>query len=107
MYAVFQISGFQYHAEEGQVIQIPTQAIETGSKLDINEVLLVRRAEDDVLIGQPFVEGAKVEVEIVEHGKDEKVVVFKKKRRTKYRLTQGHRQGYSEIKVNKIVAPKA
>ncbi|MDF1543781.1 MAG: 50S ribosomal protein L21 [bacterium] len=106
MYAVFQISGFQFNAEVGEVIQIPSQSVESGSKLDINEVLLLKK-EDNLLIGQPFVEGARVEAEVVEHGKNEKVVVFKKKRRTKYRRTQGHRQGFSEIKINKIVAPEA
>ena len=106
MYAVFQISGFQYNVEEGQVIQIPSQDAETGSKLDINEVLLLKK-EDDVLIGQPFVEGARIEAEVVEHGKEDKIKVYKFKRRTKYRRMQGHRQDFSEIKISKIIAPEA
>ncbi len=105
MYAVFQISGLQYTAEEGTVLQVPLQHVEKGSKIDINDILLVKD-NDDTMIGTPFVAGAKIEAEVVDHGKSDKVLVHKYKRRTKYRRTQGHRQPYSEIKINKIVIPK-
>jgi len=106
MYAVFQIAGFQYNAEEGAVIKIPVQNADKGSKLDIDEVLLVKK-DDKVMVGSPFVEGARIEAEIVDHGKGEKVRIYKYKRRTKYRRTQGHRQDYSDIKINKIIAPES
>ncbi|MCK4371803.1 MAG: 50S ribosomal protein L21, partial [candidate division Zixibacteria bacterium] len=62
---------------------------------------------DNSQVGQPFVENAKIEAEVVGRGKADKVIVYKYKRRTKYRRTAGHRQDYSEIKINKIVAPQA
>jgi len=104
MYAVFQLSGFQYSAQEGDVIRVPQQEGEAGSKIDIGEVLLVKSGED-ASIGTPFVADAKVEAEIVGNGLADKVTVFKFKRRTKYRRKRGHRQAYSDLKINRIVAP--
>lgn len=104
MYAVFNISGFQYSVEEGEVLQIPLQDAEIGSKLDINEVLLIKNKED-AIVGNPYIENAKIEAEVLNHGKNDKVLIYKYKRRTKYRRTQGHRQDYSEVKINKIVTP--
>ncbi len=105
MYAVFQVSGFQFNAEEGEVLRIPLQKVDKGSKLDLNEILLIKN-DDTTLIGNPLVDGAKIEAEVLDHGKDGKITIYKYKRRTKYRLTQGHRQDFSEIKINKIIAPK-
>ena len=104
MYAVFQMSGFQYSGEEGSVVKVPFQKAEKGTSLDIPEVLLVKD-KDNVMVGTPLVEGAKVEAEVVSSGKDDKVRVYKYKRRTKYRKTIGNRQDYTEIKINKIVTP--
>jgi large subunit ribosomal protein L21 len=104
MYAVFQLSGFQYSAQEGEVIRVPQQEGDSGSKIDINEVLLLKNG-DDALIGTPFVADAKIEAEIVANGLADKVTVFKFKRRTKYRRKTGHRQAYSDLKINRIVAP--
>ena len=102
MYAVFQISGFQYRAEEGAIIQVPHQNGNEGDKLEIPEVLLIEK-DQQTQIGTPFVEGAKIEAEVVSHGLADKIRIYKYKRRTKYRKTQGHRQGYTEVKINKIV----
>lgn len=104
MYAVFQVSGFQFNAEEGKRIRLPHQDLKAGDKLEISEILLVKD-NDQVLIGTPFVEDAKINAEVVESGKDEKVTVYKYKRRTKYRLSRGHRQDYTDVKINKIIAP--
>lgn len=104
MYAVFQVSGFQYRAEEGEVLQIPLQKAGQGETLDLTDVLLVQH-NDAATIGTPFVEGAKIQAEILRHGKGDKVEIYKYKRRTKYRRRQGHRQDFTEIKVNKIVTP--
>lgn len=106
MYAVFQLSGFQYNAEEGSLIKIPLQDLEKGSSLDINEVLLIKN-NDDVIVGSPLVEGAKIEAEVVDHGKADKIVIHKHKRRTKYRRTIGHRQDFTEIKIKKIFTPES
>jgi large subunit ribosomal protein L21 len=104
MYAVFQVSGFQYRGEQGSVLKIPRQALADGEKLDISEVLLVKD-NDRVVVGTPFVEGAKVEAEVLSSGKEDKIRVYKYKRRTKYRLTQGQRPEYTEVRINNIVVP--
>ena len=104
MYAVFQIAGFQYSGEEGALVKVPLQKENQGDKIDISEVLLVKD-KDKVLVGTPFVDGAKVEAEVVGAGKNDKVLIYKYKRRTKYRRTQGHRQDFTRIKINKIIAP--
>ncbi len=106
MYAVFQIDGFQYRAEEGANLRIPLQASKAGEKLELGDVLLVK-ADDSVLVGTPFVAGAKIEAEVVGLTRGEKLMTFKYKRRTKSRRTIGHKQDYTEIKVTKIVSPKA
>lgn len=106
MYAVFQLSGFQYSAEEGSLVKVPLQHSEAGTKLNINEVLLVKTG-DKTIAGTPFVADAKIEAEIIGSGKDDKVKIYKYKRRTKYRKSQGHRQDYTEIKINKIVVPQS
>ena len=105
MYAVFQLSGSQFSVEEGTVIKVPFQDAEKGSKIDITDVLLVKDS-DNTMIGSPYVDGAKIEAEVLDSGKSDKVRIYKYKRRTKYRRRQGHRQQYSEIKINKIVVPQ-
>lgn len=102
MYAVFQLSGFQYRAEEGAVLQVPLQDNKKGDKIEIADVLLIQK-DDSSQVGTPFVEGAKIEAEILGHGQADKIRIYKYKRRTKYRKTQGHRQDYTEVKINKIV----
>lgn len=105
MYAVFHVSGFQFKGEEGTTLKVPQQKATDGQKLEFSDVMLVRTAESS-LVGTPYVEGAKVEAEVVRQGKGDKVRIYKYKRRTKYRRSQGHRQDFTEIRINKIVAPK-
>ncbi len=104
MHAVFQIGSHQFAAEEGETLRVPLMDAEAGSKVDIGEVLMIK-SDGDAVIGTPLVENARIEAEVLAHGQDDKVLVFKFKRRTKYRKRQGHRQDYSEIKINRIVAP--
>jgi len=104
MQAVFQLSGFQFNAEEGDVLKVPKQKVQSGNSFDIEEILLLKD-KDTTMIGTPIVAGAKIEAELLGGGRDDKVIVYKFKRRTKYRLTRGHRQDYSEIKIKKIVSP--
>lgn len=106
MYAIFQIGGFQYRAEEGAVVSVPLQTAKQGDRLEIGEVLLLQN-NDAALIGTPFVQGAKIEAEVVGSGKNGKVMTFKYKRRTKYRRTIGHRQDYTDIKINRIISPQS
>ena len=105
MQAVFKMSGFQFTAEKGSVLQVPLQNAKPGSTIKIDEILLVKD-KDKAIVGQPNVENAHIEAKIMESGKEDKVIVFKKKRRHKYRRIQGHRQDFTRIKITKIVAPE-
>ena len=104
MYAVFEVSGFQYRGEEGEVLKIALRPDAEGEKLDIDKVLLVKTG-DSSIVGTTFIEGARVETEVVKHGKGDKVEIYKYRRRTKYRRRQGHRQDYTEVRIRKIVTP--
>jgi len=106
MYAVFELAGFQFGAQEGDVIRVPFQKAEKGASMDIDRVLLIKDG-DEARIGTPTVADAKVTAEVLGNGMDDKVLIYKYKRRTKYRRTQGHRQRYTELKINKIVSPGA
>jgi large subunit ribosomal protein L21 len=106
MYAVFQIDGFQYRAEEGATIRVPLQSAKAGEKVELGDILLVKK-DDSAIIGTPFVSGAKIQAEVVGLTRGEKLMTFKYKRRTKSRRTHGHKQDYTEIKVTKIVSPNA
>jgi len=101
MLAVFQIAGKQFKGEKGDVLVVPNLNKEKGDKVEINEVLLLTD-KDDVTVGTPFVANASIEAEVLANGKDDKVLIYKYKRRTKYRRTQGHRQDFTEIRINKI-----
>jgi len=102
MYAVFRTGGKQFRAEPGGRIRIPTLDVEEGDTVTFDDVLLTSDGEK-VSVGQPVVEGAEIRAEVVAQGRDRKVIVFKRKRRKGYRRKQGHRQGYTEIRVDEIV----
>ena len=104
MQAVFQLSGFQFNVEDGEVLKVPRQKAKVGDSFDIDEILMVK-GKKTTLVGTPTVDGAKIEAVLLGNGRSDKVTVFKFKRRTKYRRTTGHSQDYSEIKIKKIVAP--
>ena len=106
MYAVFQLSGFQYSGQEGSVLRVPLQKTPVGETFDITDILLVKDT-DTTLIGTPTVDGAKIEAEILSNTRDDKILVYKHKRRTKYRRTRGHRQDCTEIRINKIVTSQS
>jgi large subunit ribosomal protein L21 len=101
MYAVVEIAGKQFKVTGSDKIKVPKLDVEVGKTVKFDKVLLL---EDDgtVKVGNPTVKGAAVEAKVLAHGKDEKVIVFKKKRRKGYRVKRGHRQGYTEIEITKI-----
>ena len=103
MYAVVDIAGSQYKVEEGDHIRVARLDAEEGDSLTMSDVLLVG-GSDDIKVGTPQVEGAAVEVRVKGHGRAEKVIVFKMKRRKNYRRKNGHRQSYTDLQVEKIVA---
>ena len=100
-YAIFKAAGQQFRAEKGVTIKVPLLEGEPGSKITFDDVLLSSDGEK-IRAGVPLVKGAKVVAEIVRHGKGDKVVVFKFKRRRNYRRKQGHRQQFTELKITDV-----
>ena len=106
MYAIVNISGKQFKAEKGSKLCVPKQALEEGKKLVINDVLLVHDGKS-TQFGSPKVAGAKVTATILDHGRERKILVYKKKRRKGYVRKNGHRQWYTNIEVQNIQVTKA
>ena len=103
MYAVVEIAGHQVRVDKGQRLRVPRLNLDEGAKETFTSVMLVS-GEGKTQVGQPHVEGASVQATVVGHGRGEKIIVFKMKRRKKYRRRNGHRQDYTEIQVDEIVA---
>ncbi|MDP2172970.1 MAG: 50S ribosomal protein L21 [Candidatus Cloacimonadaceae bacterium] len=104
MYAIVEISGFQFRAEKNAVLRVPLLNTATpGQTLEFDRVLMLR-TEEDIKIGQPVVEGAAVIAEVIEHGIGKKVIIFHTKRRKGYRVKKGYREQYTNIKVTDIRA---
>ena len=101
MYAMVEIKGKQYKAEEGAVLKVDRIDGENGDSIDFNSVLLLKK-EDSVKIGTPYVEGAMVKTTLEESKKGKKVVIIKFRKRKGYRRKQGHRETYSYLKVQEI-----
>ena len=101
MYAVIMTGGKQYRVAEGDVIRVEKLDAEQGAPVEFKNVLLVK-TEAKTYIGQPVVQGASVSGTLKSQGKDDKVLVFKYKKKKQYRRTRGHRQQHSEIIIEKI-----
>ena len=101
MYAIVNISGKQYKATEGARLRIPRQSGDSGTKLSFEDILLISNA-DSRQIGNPNVSGAKITATILNHGRERKILIYKKKRRKGYQRKNGHRQGYTDIEIKKI-----
>ncbi len=101
MYAVIASGGKQHRVVEGEVLRLEKIEVGTGESVDFDKVLLVANG-DDVKIGEPLVEGAKVTAEVVSHGRAEKVKIIKFRRRKHHMKRQGHRQWYTEVKITGI-----
>jgi large subunit ribosomal protein L21 len=95
-FAIIRTGGKQFRVEKDAKVRVPSLKGEVGASVEL-EVLA--NAEK---IGSPLVDGAKVTATVVDHGRDAKIVVFKKKRRKQYKRTKGHRQGYTTIKIDSI-----
>lgn len=103
MVSVIEQGGFQFKVSEGDTINVPLVDGKEGDEVKLDRVLLVSEGES-VKVGTPVVDGAEVKAEIVEHGKDKKVLVMKKKRRKDYKLKNGHRQDFTRLKITSISA---
>ena len=100
-YAIIRAGGKQFRVEPGKTIRIPSIQGDAGSKVEFNDVLLGSDG-NNVRTGIPTLSGARVTGEIVKHGKGDKIVIFKFKRRKNYARKQGHRQGFTEVRIKDI-----
>lgn len=101
MYAIIETGGKQYRVQEGDTLNLEKLPAEAGENVEIDKVLAVVNGEE-VKIGTPLVQGAKVILKVLRNGKDKKIIVFKFKAKKNYRRKQGHRQPFSRVLVEKI-----
>ena len=101
MKAIFELKGKQFSAEKGDVLEVPF--LSEDGEIEVKNVLMLKD-NDNVIVGKPFVENARVILEKIEDKKSRKIIVFKFKRRKNYKRTYGHRQKYSVVKVKDIIA---
>jgi large subunit ribosomal protein L21 len=103
MYAVIQTGGKQYRVSEGEILRVELLEKELKEAFSFDRVLLVDN-EGELIVGKPTIEGATVTATVICHDRRKKVLIFKKKRTTTYQRTQGHRQGYTEVRITGIKA---
>ena len=103
MYVIVEIAGQQFKAEKGRKLYVHRLSGEVDSSVSFDKVLLTDN-DGQVKVGAPVVEGASVKAKILKHLKDDKVIVFKKRRRKGYRVKNGHRQYLTQILVEDIIA---
>lgn len=103
MFAIVNISGKQFRVSEGDKIKVPSLNTEAGEKINFDQVLLTDDGKN-VKVGNPLIKGLSVSGTVVTHGRDRKIVIFKKKRRKGYRRKNGHRQSYTLVQIDSISA---
>jgi large subunit ribosomal protein L21 len=101
MYAIVHTGGKQYKLMEGETLRLEKLAGDVGSEVTFDRVMMVSDGEN-LTLGQPLLENVSVRGHIVEQGKAKKIIVFKYKRRKRYRRKQGHRQLFTSVKIDKI-----
>lgn len=104
MYAVLVTGGKQYKVSEGDVIYVEKLNAEVDSNVELNNILMISKADGELVVGKPGVDGAKVSAKVLAQGKNKKILVFKYKRKLDYRKRQGHRQPYTKLQIEKIEA---
>ena len=102
MYAVIKTGGKQYKVAPGEKLKVEQIPADVGAEVILDQVLMIGEGES-VRLGQPTVAGATVKATVVSHGRGEKIKIFKMRRRKHYQKHQGHRQGYTELKIDAIV----
>ena len=102
MYAVVETGGKQYKVSAGELVDVDKLPLEVGDKIELDRVLLVAEGEE-VRVGQPTVEGAKVLATVTDHVKGPKIIIFKYRPRQRYRRKKGHRQAYTRLTIDEIV----
>ena len=104
MFAIIRADGRQYRVAKGDIIRFDRMKAGPGDSFETSQVLAIAEEDNKLKIGSPVVEGAKVEGTVMQHGKDKKIIVFKRKRRKTYRRKYGHRQDHTLVKIDKISA---
>ena len=102
MYAIIATGGKQYKVSEGDIINVEKLGVEAGETVTFDQVLAV--SDNEMKVGSPLVDGASVTASVVENGRGKKVIVYKYKRKTGYHKKNGHRQQYTQVKIEKINA---
>jgi large subunit ribosomal protein L21 len=102
MYAVVKTGGKQYRVAPGEKLKVEQMPADVGAEVVLDQVLMVGEGES-VRVGRPIVAGATVKATVVAHGRGDKVRIFKMRRRKHYQKHQGHRQNYTELKIDSIV----
>jgi large subunit ribosomal protein L21 len=102
MYAVIKSGGKQYRVESGAKLRVERLSADVGAAVSFDEVLLVGNG-DTVKLGAPLVSGAQVKATVLAQGRDDKVRIFKLRRRKHYQKSQGHRQSYTEVRIDDII----
>jgi large subunit ribosomal protein L21 len=102
MYAVIQTGGKQYRVKSGEQLKVELLSAEVGAQVSFDRVLMLGEGEG-VKVGAPFVSGATVKATVLAQGRGEKIRIFKLRRRKHFAKTQGHRQGYTEVRIDEIV----
>ena len=105
MYALVEFAGKQFKIEEGAQIKVPFLTEKIGSKVSLDKILYFDN-DNDKVVGTPFIDGMAIDAKVEEHGRDQKVIVFKFKRRKGYQKKNGHRQRYSVLTIGKLGAKK-
>ncbi len=103
MYAVIKTGGKQYRVSAGQKLKVEQIPADVGAEVTLDQVLMVGEGES-VKVGAPLVAGASVKCTVVSHGRHDKVKIFKMRRRKHYQKRQGHRQNYTELRIDSIAA---
>jgi large subunit ribosomal protein L21 len=102
MYAVIQTGGKQYRVKSGEQVKVELLPADVGATISFDQVLMLGEG-DAARVGAPFVSGAKVKATVVAQGRGDKVRIFKMRRRKHYAKTQGHRQSFTEVRIDEIV----
>jgi large subunit ribosomal protein L21 len=104
VYAVVRLAGRQVIVKPNEIVDVPLLELEPGTLISCDEVLAYSDGKKDVRVGKPLVDGVKVVGEVVGHGREGKILLYKMKRRKGYRRKMGHRQHFTRLKIKEITA---
>ena len=102
MYAIVSLQGQQFRVEPGETLDVNRMSAPEGETVTMKESVLLAKDDDGLKVGSPLVDGATVELEVLEHFRSNKITVFKMKRRKRYRRKNGHRQEMTRVRVKEI-----